>query len=184
MSSVRSSGVPVAAASVPSSGPEHDPACLFPVPAGKGWVPASFPVCVTPHRSPAACPSQDGGRGQQRFPGVPPWLAGHCNPAPLPPAPTASPDLPQEEDGEVSGLGRLAPAEVRAAPEPLASLPKPSALGVLARGSNRQIPTVACRILSPPAGFCCSSGSGRRWAPGAPSNRLCCPACTLAPGRW
>lgn len=40
-----------------SSGPEQGTACLFPVPAGKGWVPASFPVCVPPRRSPAAWPS-------------------------------------------------------------------------------------------------------------------------------
>jgi len=104
-------GVPVAAASAPSSGSEHDPARLFPVPAGKGWVPASFPVCVTataPQQP--AIPCRVGGEGSSAPPGMPPWLAGSCDPAPLLPGPTTYP-LP-EEDGGVSRLGRLAPTEV------------------------------------------------------------------------
>lgn len=61
-------GVPIVAAAVPDLGPEWDPECLFPVPAGKGWVPDSFPVCVTPHCSPAACPSQGGWGGSWHSP--------------------------------------------------------------------------------------------------------------------
>lgn len=82
----------------PGSGSEHNPVGLFPVPAGKGWVPASFPVCVTPRRSPAACPLQGGGTRAAALPRASLWLAGRCDPAPLPPGPAASP-LPSRGRG-------------------------------------------------------------------------------------
>lgn len=93
-----------------SSGPEQGTACLFPVPAGKGWVPASFPVCVPPRRSPAAWPSPI---QAPRAPSCPVgWCwAGWAAQTPL--FVSLGGHVGRRRDGRVAGLSRSALCRVR-----------------------------------------------------------------------
>lgn len=111
-------------------------------PAGKGWVPDSFPVCVTPHCSPAASPSQGGWGGQ--LPSH--WHRWH------------SPDLQQEEWRNI-WAGQIYPLLRSEQPQsPLQGFLSHWPLGLW----GGHIPKVPWKSLSPPAGFAGRGKGGAR----------------------